>query len=712
MSLVFKLKTLTEYPYTRPLLLTFGNFPSGVRQYESNRFRHNLRKDHRSFRVDNFKSGLVKRLKKMEKISDKKEPLSDSQTVPNTPSLETDSQQDSESSQSKKHRMRISAWETFQAGEPSETEQKKEHGHHVQPYECLLFPTYATRESGENIDKNWLVRVHGWVGKAEAENEKGSWFLGGFVRLIKSSSSPSSPKIDNKKDQSQHASPLPTTSKKATTHLDIEQPKDVFQQRMKYFLVSNASDVPVTVQAIGVDQAPDHVELVGETILDDDNIWQDAVSTFVSGGASTTSTPNSGRSAHVKSPIPENKAAPESTPQDHGPLQHTEVQGPMAQITTKPTGQFNGLVHITASDVETWNTMEIDTKEEPLDEDEKIKRKRLIRLQAFTRNENKITSTIGVGVANLMESTGISLISDIDDTIKHTHILRGKLHVVKTTFFDRPEAVDGMSDLYHSLYTKANTGFHYVSNSPWQLFPTLRQFFHENRFPPGSVHLKLFDWRDKNTRLALLQSPLTGKYATIKNILADFPNRKFILIGDSGEMDPELYSKIYRENASQIALILIRDVTTKYILGNIPAARSNLSVERLEIGKQTPTETPIQEKSSSEPGLNEKEPTTTDVKTIELAQEKPSKSSITKLRHLLTGSKPSAATNSSTPPSTSVTKSKKDSTQFKLEKFSHRISETFAGIDKKYWHLFEDPKQLIDIPYLKILLEEKTETTK
>jgi phosphatidate phosphatase APP1 len=52
-----------------------------------------------------------------------------------------------------------------------------------------------------------------------------------------------------------------------------------------------------------------------------------------------------------------------------------------------------------------------------------------------------------------------------------------------------------------------------------------------------------------------------GGLFPIEPLLKDFPDRRFVLIGDSGEKDPEIYGAMARKHPEQIARILIRDVT-------------------------------------------------------------------------------------------------------------------------------------------------------
>ena len=67
----------------------------------------------------------------------------------------------------------------------------------------------------------------------------------------------------------------------------------------------------------------------------------------------------------------------------------------------------------------------------------------------------------------------------------------------------------------------------------------LRNFFKESNFPPGSAHLKFYDGLIKSAR-EQKENPTASKFMYIRELLKDFPRRKFILVGDSGELDPEM----------------------------------------------------------------------------------------------------------------------------------------------------------------------------
>ncbi|KAI8344007.1 hypothetical protein BC941DRAFT_2501 [Chlamydoabsidia padenii] len=157
----------------------------------------------------------------------------------------------------------------------------------------------------------------------------------------------------------------------------------------------------------------------------------------------------------------------------------------------------------------------------------------------------------------MIDPEGISIISDIDDTIKVTDILDGRDTILQNTFFRKAKEIPGMSNVFRS-WAAEGAKVHYVSNSPWQVYPALQEFLKDNRFPQGSVHLRLV-----SAQSFILGKPGQHKLDTITTILEDFPQRKFILVGDSGEIDPEIYAKIYHRYPSQIVKIFIHDVTSE-----------------------------------------------------------------------------------------------------------------------------------------------------
>jgi hypothetical protein len=173
----------------------------------------------------------------------------------------------------------------------------------------------------------------------------------------------------------------------------------------------------------------------------------------------------------------------------------------------------------------------------------------------------------GVGRVRLLEPTGLSVISDIDDTVKITEIPAGVPIVIKNTFFREFKAAPNMAKMYQQWM---DASFHYVSGGPWQLYRPLSAFLFSkpSGFPEGTFHMKNVTknllsantWEDLKELVTNENLTFDLKVSTISEIMLRFPNRRFILVGDSGEKDPEVYREIKRRFSEQVSEIWIRDV--------------------------------------------------------------------------------------------------------------------------------------------------------
>jgi len=163
------------------------------------------------------------------------------------------------------------------------------------------------------------------------------------------------------------------------------------------------------------------------------------------------------------------------------------------------------------------------------------------------------------GAAVAIAPQGVSVVSDIDDTIKISHV-RDRSELLANTFLKPFAEAPGMAAAYRRLAAAGDTAFHYVSASPWQLYPDLRRFMDAAGFPLGSFHLKTFRVKDR-TFFNMFKSSTELKPPAINDLLAAYPQRAFILIGDSGESDPEIYGDIARAHPGRIRHIYIRKVT-------------------------------------------------------------------------------------------------------------------------------------------------------
>ena len=161
-----------------------------------------------------------------------------------------------------------------------------------------------------------------------------------------------------------------------------------------------------------------------------------------------------------------------------------------------------------------------------------------------------------VGRVQLVPRVGVSVISDIDDTIKVTNVTDQKA-LLRNTFLREYQAVPGMAGPYRKM-SDDGVQFHYVSNSPWQLYTPLSSFLEKQGFPEGTYHMRPLRLKDRSI-VKFLRSPEAHKRATLTSFLETFKQRKFVLIGDCGEKDPEIYGDFGRRYPAQVERILLRD---------------------------------------------------------------------------------------------------------------------------------------------------------
>ena len=173
----------------------------------------------------------------------------------------------------------------------------------------------------------------------------------------------------------------------------------------------------------------------------------------------------------------------------------------------------------------------------------------------------------GRGRIQLIEPEGLSIISDIDDTLKITEIPAGTQVVTRNIFLREFTATTELRDVFE---TNPDAPVHYVSAGPWQLYEPLsiELIAAHDLLPEGTFHMRTLrtnlltvsSWKDLSSVLFNKEGTLEHKVTEISRLMKDFPERKFLLLGDSGEMDPEVYRKVHETFPEQIQEILIRDV--------------------------------------------------------------------------------------------------------------------------------------------------------
>ncbi|KAI0766663.1 hypothetical protein BD413DRAFT_664876 [Trametes elegans] len=163
-------------------------------------------------------------------------------------------------------------------------------------------------------------------------------------------------------------------------------------------------------------------------------------------------------------------------------------------------------------------------------------------------------------IAVPLSYSSVRVISDIDDTVKLSGILGGARAVFHNVFVKdlQDSVIRGMGDWYMNMWRRG-VRFHYVSNGPFELLPVVNEFLQISRLPPGSIRLRSYGGRSLFN--GLLSAPAMRKRAGVLDVLNHFPDARFLLVGDSGEQDLELYAEIARERPDQILGIFIRDAS-------------------------------------------------------------------------------------------------------------------------------------------------------
>jgi phosphatidate phosphatase APP1 len=149
------------------------------------------------------------------------------------------------------------------------------------------------------------------------------------------------------------------------------------------------------------------------------------------------------------------------------------------------------------------------------------------------------------------------VISDIDDTVVFSNV-RNKLKMVLALALSNARTrkpFPGVGAFYRALHAGVNPLF-YVSKSPWNLYAPLVEFLEHQGLPAGPLVLRDFGLRMRRNH----------KTEAIGNILRTYPALPFVLVGDSGEQDPEIYSDIVQRFPQRVRTIYIRSVSEKRVV--------------------------------------------------------------------------------------------------------------------------------------------------
>jgi phosphatidate phosphatase APP1 len=156
------------------------------------------------------------------------------------------------------------------------------------------------------------------------------------------------------------------------------------------------------------------------------------------------------------------------------------------------------------------------------------------------------------------------VISDIDDTVVKTDVTN-VLRMARLIFLTNARtrlAFEGVAAFYRALSDgeagpRTNPVF-YVSSSPWSLYELLHEVFEVHGIPEGPLVLRDYGI---SREMLFSASHREHKLEAIEHILATHPALRFVLLGDSGQQDPEIYAEVAARHPGRILAVYIRDVT-------------------------------------------------------------------------------------------------------------------------------------------------------
>lgn len=165
----------------------------------------------------------------------------------------------------------------------------------------------------------------------------------------------------------------------------------------------------------------------------------------------------------------------------------------------------------------------------------------------------RVKAEPGRGRLFIHEGPTVGVLSDVDDTVVKTHVT-DKSKLVGAVLLKNSrqlETVVGAAAAYRKAKERGASAFFYLSGSPQNLYPRIHDYLSTQGFPAGPLLLKNLG-EDK------LFKQEGYKLARLESLLASLPQLRVVLVGDSGEKDPEIYAELRKRHPERVLGIVIR----------------------------------------------------------------------------------------------------------------------------------------------------------
>jgi len=161
----------------------------------------------------------------------------------------------------------------------------------------------------------------------------------------------------------------------------------------------------------------------------------------------------------------------------------------------------------------------------------------------------------------------LGVISDLDDTVIKSNVT-SKLRMLRTVFLRNARTrvpFPGVAAFYRGLQRGMGAAdfnpVFYVSSSPWNLYDLLTEFLTLQKIPLGPLMLR--DWGLSAGESLPGGGHQSHKSEQIRRIMDMYPALPFVLIGDSGQEDPEIYHRVVHDYPDRIRAVYIRNINAR-----------------------------------------------------------------------------------------------------------------------------------------------------
>jgi phosphatidate phosphatase APP1 len=183
-------------------------------------------------------------------------------------------------------------------------------------------------------------------------------------------------------------------------------------------------------------------------------------------------------------------------------------------------------------------------------------------------DDRPVTAT---GLVQIPPQTArFGVISDLDDTVLKAHATQ-LLKMARTVFLSNARTrmpFPGVAAFYRALEEGtavtdvtapewSHNALFYLSSSPWNLYDLIVDVFRLQNIPLAPIFLR--DWGLAPDALPI--GHRRHKLAVIHQLFDFYPDLPFILLGDCGQEDPEIYHEIVHDYPERILAVYIRSVS-------------------------------------------------------------------------------------------------------------------------------------------------------